>query len=194
MDPMARPVVHNDSLRQDLLAVAADLIDRDGPARVTLRDVASAAGTSTSAVYSLFGGKSQLLTAVVDDGFRSFRDSQLAAADGGLDALGVAYRAWALEHRALYRLMFGGALAAYADCQPSSDAASDAMQPLMDTVASAQSAGVLVPAPVELVAVAIWGQVHGIVSLELAQMGHPDADWAAVYRSALDAVARGWAA
>lgn len=191
---MARPVVHNDSLRQDLLAVAADLIDRDGPARVTLRDVASAAGTSTSAVYSLFGGKSQLLTAVVDDGFRSFRDSQLAAADGGLDALGVAYRTWALEHRALYRLMFGGALTAYADCQPSPDAASDAMQPLMDAVASAQAAGVLVQAPVELVAVAIWGQVHGIVSLELAQMGRPDADWAAVYRSALDAVARGWAA
>ncbi|GAA1126269.1 TetR/AcrR family transcriptional regulator [Arthrobacter flavus] len=191
---MARPVVHNDSLRQDLLAVAADLIDRDGPARVTLRDVASAAGTSTSAVYSLFGGKSQLLTAVVDDGFRSFRDSQLAAADGGLNALGVAYRTWALEHRALYRLMFGGALAAYADCQPNPDAASDAMQPLMDAVASAQTAGVLVDAPVELVAVAIWGQVHGIVSLELAQMGRPDADWAAVYLSALDAVARGWAA
>ncbi|WP_225668029.1 MULTISPECIES: TetR/AcrR family transcriptional regulator [unclassified Arthrobacter] len=191
---MARPVVHNDSLRQDLLSVAADLLDRDGPARVTLRDVASAAGTSTSAVYSLFGGKSQLLTAVVDDGFRSFHDSQLAAADGGLDALGVAYRTWALEHRALYRLMFGGALAAYADCQPSPDAASDAMQPLMEAVAAAQSAGVLVQAPVELVAVAIWGQVHGIVSLELAQMGRPDADWAAVYRSALDAIARGWAA
>ncbi|MBE0010069.1 TetR/AcrR family transcriptional regulator [Arthrobacter sp. AET 35A] len=186
--------MHNDSLRQDLLSVAADLLDRDGPARVTLRDVASAAGTSTSAVYSLFGGKSQLLTAVVDDGFRSFHDSQLAAADGGLDALGVAYRTWALEHRALYRLMFGGALAAYADCQPSPDAASDAMQPLMEAVAAAQSAGVLVQAPVELVAVAIWGQVHGIVSLELAQMGRPDADWAAVYRSALDAIARGWAA
>lgn len=194
MDPMARPVVHNDSLRQELLAVAADLIDRDGPARVTLRDVASAAGTSTSAVYSLFGGKSQLLTAVVDDGFRSFHDSQLAAADGGLDALGVAYRVWALEHRALYRLMFGGALAAYADCKPSPDAASDAMQPLMEAVASAQSAGMLVQAPVESIAVAIWGQVHGIVSLELAQMGRPDADWAAVYRSALGAIARGWAA
>ena len=191
---MARPVVHNDSLRQDLLAEAADLIDRDGPARVTLRDVASAAGTSTSAVYSLFGGKSQLLTAVVEDGFRSFRDSQLAAVEGGLEALGVAYRVWALEHRSLYRLMFGGALAAYADCRPSPDAASDAMQPLIDAVVSAQSAGILREGPAELVAVAIWGQVHGIVSLELAQMGRPDADWAAVYREALDASSRAWAA
>jgi AcrR family transcriptional regulator len=194
MDSMARPVVHNDSLRQDLLAVTADLVDRDGPARVTLRDVAAAAQTSTTAVYSLFGGKSQLLTAVVDDGFRSFRDSQVAAAPGGLSGLGAAYRTWALEHRALYRLMFGGALAAYVDCQPSPDAAADAMEPLMEAVASAQSAGTVLQAPVEMVAVAIWGQVHGLVSLELAQVGPPDADWAAAYGAALDAVARGWAA
>lgn len=194
MDSMARPVVHNDSLRQDLLAVAADLVDRNGPARVTLRDVAAAAGTSTTAVYSLFGGKSQLLTAVVEDGFRSFGDSQVAAAGGGLQGLGMAYRAWALEHQALYRLMFGGVLAAYVDCQPHPEAAMDAMQPLMEAVASAQSAGTLLEAPVELVAAAIWGQVHGLVSLELAQVGPPDANWAAVYASALDAVARGWAA
>jgi AcrR family transcriptional regulator len=194
METMARPIVHNDSLRQDLLAATADLVDREGPARVTLRDVASAAGTSTSAVYSLFGGKSRLLTAVVDDGFRSFRDSQVAAAPGGLQALGVAYRAWALEHQALYRLMFGGALAAYADCQPSPDAAGDAMAPLIETVASAQAAGTILMAPVDVVAAAIWGQVHGLVSLELAQVGSPETDWAAVYAAALDAVARGWAA
>ena len=194
MDPMARPIVHTDSLRQELLGVTADLVDRNGPARVTLRDVAAAAHTSTTAVYSLFGGKSQLLTAVVDDGFRSFHESQVAAAPGGLQGLGVAYRTWALEHQALYRLMFGGALAAYVDCQPSPDVAADAMMPLINAVAAAQSAGTLLPAPAEMVAVAIWGQVHGLVSLELAQMGPPDADWATAYSAALDAVARGWAA
>jgi AcrR family transcriptional regulator len=193
MGAMARPVVHNDSLRQELLAVTADLVDRDGPARVTLRDVASAAGTSTTAVYSLFGGKSKLLMAVVDDGFRSFRDSQVAAAPGGLRELGAAYRVWALEHRALYRLMFGGALAAYVDCQPSPEVAAGAMEPLMEAVAAAQSGGALRPAPVEVAAFAIWGQVHGLVSLELAQVGPPDADWAAAYSAALDAIARGWA-
>jgi len=190
---MARPVVHNDSLRQDLLAVTADLVDRNGPARVTLRDVAAAARTSTTAVYSLFGGKSQLLTAVVEDGFRSFGDSQLAAAAGGLQGLGMAYRAWAVEHQALYRLMFGGVLAAYVDCRPDPEAAGDAMRPLIDAVVSAQCAGTVREAPAELVAAAIWGQVHGLVSLELAPVGPPDADWAAVYAAALDAVARGWA-
>ncbi|MHA7178637.1 TetR/AcrR family transcriptional regulator [Arthrobacter sp. MDB2-24] len=190
---MARPVIHNDSLRQELLAVTAELVDREGPARVTMRDVASAAHTSTTAVYSLFGGKSQLLTAVVDDGFRSFRESQVAAAPAGLQGLGVAYRAWALEHRALYRLMFGGAMAAFVDCQPSPEAAGSAIEPLEEAVAAAQASGALLPAPVEMVAVAIWGQVHGLVSLELAQMGQPGTDWAGAFHSALDAIARGWA-
>ncbi len=194
MGHMARPIVHTDSLRQELLAVTAELVDRDGPAKVTLRDVAAAAATSTSAVYSLFGGKSQLLTAVVDDGFRSFHNSQAAAAEGGLPGLGVAYRAWALAHQALYRLMFGGALAAYVDCQPTPDVAANAMVPLIKAVSAAQAAGRLLPAPAEMVAVAIWGQVHGLVSLELAEVGPPEADWAAVYSAALDAIGRGWAA
>ncbi|MGL3806372.1 TetR-like C-terminal domain-containing protein [Paeniglutamicibacter sp. R2-26] len=191
---MARPIVHNHSLRQELLAVTAELLDRDGPARVTLRDVAAAAGTSTTAVYSLFGGKAQLLTAVVDDGFRSFHDSQAAAAPDGLQGLGIAYRVWALEHRTLYRLMFGGALASYVDCQPNPEVAADAMAPLREAVASAQASGHLRQGPVNEVATAIWGQVHGLVSLELAQAGMPDADWSAIYSAALDAVSRGWAA
>lgn len=48
-------------------------------------------------------------------------------------------------------------------------------------------------AVVETVATAIWGQVHGLVSLELAQVGAPDTDWEAAYSETLDAVARGWA-
>jgi AcrR family transcriptional regulator len=191
---MARPVVHTDSLRQELLAAAADLVAREGPGRVALRDVAAAARTSTTAIYSLFGGKSQLLTAVMDHGFMSFRDSQAAAAPGGLHALGVAYRTWALEHQALYRLMFGGTMTAYTECQPTPEVAAGAMTPLIEAVASAQSAGTLLKAPVEMVTTAIWGQVHGLVSLELAHVGPPETDWPAAYASALDAMIRGWSA
>lgn len=193
MGYMARPVLHDESLRERLLDVTADLVDNIGPARVTLRDVAAGAGTSTSAVYSLFGGKSQLLTAVVDSGFHSFGDSQRAAANGGLRALGLAYRDWALGHPALYRLMFGGALAAYADCAPTPAVASESMAPLIETVAAAQAAGTVRTVPVETVATAVWGQVHGLVSLELARIGAPDVDWDTFYSEALDAVARGWA-
>lgn len=193
MGRMARPIVHDHLVQQRLLAVTADLVDRDGPARVTLRDVASAAETSTSAIYSLFGGKAQLLTAAIDDGFRSFGESQREAAAGGLPNLGRAYRTWALEHPALYRLMFGGALASYVECSPTPDVASDSMLPLVEAVTSAQDAGRLRAGDPMVVAMAIWGQVHGLVSLELAQMNQPDTDWAAIYDAALEGVARAWA-
>jgi AcrR family transcriptional regulator len=191
---MARPVIHDQHVQDRLLAVTAELVDREGPARVTLRDVAAAADTSTTAIYSLFGGKAQLLTAAVDDGFRSFGDSQREAAKGGLLALGRAYRVWALEHPALYRLMFGGALAAYVDCSPTPDVASNSMLPLVEAVVAAQHEGALRKDDPGLVAMAIWGQVHGLVSLELAQMNDPATDWAAIYEAALDSVARAWAA
>ncbi|MCP1412466.1 TetR-like C-terminal domain-containing protein [Paenarthrobacter sp. A20] len=190
---MARPIVHDQHVQQRLLAVTAELVDREGPARVTLRDVAAAADTSTSAIYSLFGGKAQLLTAAVDDGFRSFGESQRRAAKDGLLGLGRAYRAWALEHPALYRLMFGGAMAAYVECSPTPEVASDSMLPLVDAVIAAQSGGKVRAQNPAVVAMAIWGQVHGLVSLELAQMNDPATDWAGIYEAALESVARAWA-
>ncbi|MBU8864839.1 TetR-like C-terminal domain-containing protein [Paenarthrobacter aromaticivorans] len=190
---MARPVLHDQHVQQRLLAVTAELVDREGPARVTLRDVAAAADTSTSAIYSLFGGKAQLLTAAVDDGFRSFGESQQAAAKDGLLGLGSAYREWALQHPALYRLMFGGALAAYVDCSPTPEVASASMLPLVEAVVAAQTAGRIRSDDPSVIAMAIWGQVHGLVSLELAQVDNRGTDWAGIYEASLEAVARAWA-
>ncbi len=191
---MARPIVHDHAVRQRLLEITAELVDREGPARVTLRDVAAAADTSTSAVYSLFGGKAQLLTAAVDDGFRSFGKSQQEAAKDGLQGLGRAYRTWALAHPALYRLMFSGALATYIDCSPTPEVASASMLPLVEAVTIAQETGLLRQENPQTVAMAIWGQVHGLVSLELARMNEPGAEWPAIYEAALEGVARAWAA
>ncbi|MEA5454969.1 TetR/AcrR family transcriptional regulator [Sinomonas sp. JGH33] len=189
---MARPVVHDDSVRTRLLDVTLELVDREGPARVTLREVASAAGTSTTAVYSLFGGKAELLQAVVDGGFASFAQSQREAADGGLRTLGSAYRDWALGHPALYRLMFGSSARPVGSVAPSATVGEAAMAPLRDAVAAGQRTGELRAAPVEVAVFAIWGQVHGLVSLELACV-EPGADWAGIYAEALEAVARAWA-
>lgn len=183
---MARPTVYDSELRQRLIETTANLMAEQGPSRVALRDVAAAANTSTTAVYSLFGGKPQLLTAVVDDAFRSFGDSQRAASPGGLAALGRAYRQWALEHPAFYTLMFGST-AAQIPCEPSPDASSNAIQPLYEAVGKALAAAGSEES-VPLVAAAIWGQVHGLVSLELANV--PGTDWAAAYETALRAIER----
>ncbi|MDL9978958.1 TetR/AcrR family transcriptional regulator [Microbacterium sp. ASV49] len=178
---MARPSTYDDALRTRLLEATADAVAADGPERVSLRDVASAAGTSTSAVYTLFGGKDGLLAGVIADGFASFAAAQRDAAPGGLRALGLAYRSWAHTHPSLYRLMFGGALASY-----EGERANDALDPLIDALAARGAADPLAAALV------VWSHVHGAVSLEFACVAPPEIDTDAVYADVLDAIERLW--
>jgi len=179
---MARPPVYDDALRSRLLEATAELVDRVGPERVTLRDAARAAGTSTSAVYAFFGGRDELLGAVVAEAFTSFAAEQSRAEGEGLRSLGYAYRDWAKRHPARYRLMFGGALASF-DGGIDSDRS---LEPLMRALAARGATDPLAAA------VSVWAHVHGAVSLEFACVAPPEADWDAVYETVLDDVERAW--
>ena len=56
--------------REALLAAAHDLLATEGPAALTVRRIAAAAGMSTMNVYSRFGGKDGVLDELFIDGFR----------------------------------------------------------------------------------------------------------------------------
>lgn len=189
---MARPITHDANLRSRLIEVASTMIDRDGPERFSVREVALGADTSTSAVYSLFGSKADLISAVVADSFASFARAQREAETGGLRALGEAYRAWALQHPDRYRLMFSGAIAGAphgatrGHGDPESDPELDALLPLARTLTGADR----VDEGVDLRStLSVWAQVHGAVSLELAGVAPPWIDAEAVYETVLDAIA-----
>jgi AcrR family transcriptional regulator len=167
---MARPRLHDDALRTQLLEVTSRVISADGEAAVTVRKVAAEAGTSASAVYALFGSREALVEAVSDEGFRRFA-AHLAAvghsADPAADLLdlGRAYRKFALADPHFYRVMF------YRGVSPTDgDPASAVDRPTFRVLHHAV-ARVLEGAPPEHVlsaAVGLWGLVHGLVSLELA--------------------------
>jgi AcrR family transcriptional regulator len=61
-----------DRTRQQLVEVAAQLLATEGPAAVTTRSVALAAGVQAPTIYRLFGDKNGLLDAVVEHGFASY--------------------------------------------------------------------------------------------------------------------------
>lgn len=181
---MARPITHDANLRSRLIDVASAMIDRDGPERFSVREVAQRALTSTSAVYTLFGSKAELIAAVIADSFASFAGAQREAESRGLRALGEAYRAWALQHPDRYRLMFSGALAAGPHAPGEADEL-DALLPLARTLTGAAK----ISPDLDLRdTLAVWAQVHGAVSLELAGVAPPWVDPAAVYAAALDAI------
>src|SRR6184192_1188402 len=108
---MARPRTHDEALRLKLLDRAGELIAADGPKALSLRKLAADAGTSTTAVYSLFGGKTDLVNALYVEGFRRFQerlDDVPRSGDPVEDVvrLGLAYRRSALADPHLYLIMF----------------------------------------------------------------------------------------
>lgn len=193
--------MHDEALRHRLLERAGRMVAERGVSALTLRAVAADVGTSTSAVYSLFGGKPDLLNALFRWAFAGFGTAQheVAASDdplADLHALGLAYRQWALEHPHLYAVMFGGALAGF-EPDPAAEQESRAtMQPLAATVRRGLDRGLLGHADAETIAFAVWAAVHGLVSLELTTGLHvqPRAERDLIYDVALRGIARGWQA
>lgn len=184
---MARPAIYDDALRRRLLEATLDVVRRAGVDAVSLREVARDAGTSTSAVYALFGGRTELLVAVVEDAFASFGRAQAAAEAEGLVALGYAYREWALANPDLYRLMFGdSAINVMRQTEPA--CMIDAMAPLRRSVAALVPEAE--PATVGRHAVAIWAQVHGCVSLQLSDVIAPNVDASAVFDDIITTIAQ----
>jgi AcrR family transcriptional regulator len=99
------------NVRAELLHAAVEILDRDGPDALQTRKIAGAAGTSTMAVYTYFGGMPGLIAAVTEESLRQF-DAALSAPqtdDPVADLLvtGMAYRRYAIERPHMYRLMFG---------------------------------------------------------------------------------------
>src|SRR5919204_3341502 len=74
LSSMARPREHDEATRERLLEAAERLSGAKGFEAVTVRAVAEAAGTSTRAVYALFGSKEGLEQALHQAMFTRLRD------------------------------------------------------------------------------------------------------------------------
>ena len=107
-------------MRGHLLDAALTVLQRDGPAALTVRNITDEAGCSTTGIYTHFGGKNGLVEAILLDGFESFDEALGPAyADDDLLAASRAYRRWALANPTHYLVMFGRAVP---DFEPSDQA------------------------------------------------------------------------
>ncbi|MGH3837642.1 MAG: TetR-like C-terminal domain-containing protein [Pseudonocardiaceae bacterium] len=169
---MPRPKLHDDSLRIRLLDTAGELLTSEGPDALSLRRLAAAAGTSTSAVYALFGGKPGLLRALFVEAFTRFAahlDTVTPSDDPLADllAIGRTYRASALDDPHLYAVMFGSPVPGFEPTPQDYAHAEATFTPVLDTVRRAVAAELLRDEDPGLIATALWANVHGLVSLEL---------------------------
>jgi AcrR family transcriptional regulator len=171
-----------DGVPERLVETATRLLAEQGPSAIKARTVASAAGLSTMAVYSYFGGIPQLTRAVVDHGFKELSDafSRLPVTDDPIADLALqalTCRRVARENPHLYDLMFG--LSTRATYRPlgESDVRSSGRSPafrgVYDHVAEAcarlVNSGRVGEQDPSAVAAQLWSFVHGFITLELAE-------------------------
>jgi AcrR family transcriptional regulator len=109
---VGRPREHGEETRTALLDAAERLIDKGGPDAASVRAVADEVGTTTRAVYSVFGSKQGLLEALATRLFEELNRAIEAlpeTEDPATDLVEGALQAWrktVLAHPSLYRLVF----------------------------------------------------------------------------------------
>jgi AcrR family transcriptional regulator len=163
----------SEAMRRALLDTASRLLMKEGPQALTMRRLASAAGCSTTVLYTTFGGKSGIAEALYREGFARFR-KKLAAVPHTDDplqrllALGRAYRENAIENPTYYGVMFGNAIPGFVPSAEALTEAAPTLQTLIDQVQICMDAGLLEPSDPQAVAEVLWAATHGAVSLELA--------------------------
>ena len=169
--PVPRQAYHHGDLRSALLDAGLRLLRERSVDDLGLRELARDVGVSPAAIYRHFPDKNALMAALAVEGLERMaaaqRQATRAAGGGkaGFLASGMAYVRFAVDHPALFRLVFGAVQA----CDP--------LDAPIDSVASAmrglrQDIEALVPADMpaaarKAAALHAWALVHGLAMLVL---------------------------
>jgi AcrR family transcriptional regulator len=182
--PSAPPAPQPDELRERLVDAGLELLDRHGPAELTVRRIAEAAGTSTMGVYTKFGGRTGVLEAIYRRGFELLRQA-LGAVPPDSDAvrhvldLALAYRRFAIANPALYAFMFEQPVP---DFDPNPNLRVEVLDTtfglLVGAVQRVAAQGTLADGDPVHTSVLVWCLAHGMVSLELTHAARsPQPGW-----------------
>lgn len=181
---------HHGNLRSALLAQARALLDEDGPAALSLREIARRAGVAAPSVYHHFANLDAISVALAEEGFAELVARLEAAptnAKGQLGEVGLAYVRFAMENPGLYRLMFGEGL-------KTSSAESQTVQKLRERAYERVKTGLRARLPEEEIATGalyLWSLVHGLALLIIDDRLDAYADPEKIVRSVLQLAGRG---
>jgi AcrR family transcriptional regulator len=179
--------MHERELRDPLTGRAAairtaarELLEGEGPHGLAMRPLAERVGAHPPAVYRHFPDKRAVERAVVLEAFYELGGVLHAARRTREDPVGEvcrAYRAWAVEHPHLFRLMFG---------RPPDDEVPTEEE--ADAEGHTHTAMLAAAGGNETAARAMWACAHGLVTLEIDRQVPPGADLDAAWEFTLDAL------
>lgn len=185
---MPRKKYHHGDLKNALIKAGVEILSKEGIEGLSLRKVAQRAGVSHSAPYSHFPDKQSLIAAISTEGFHRLyaeldaavlahpRNPKKQLLNGAL-----AYVRYALNNTDTFKIMFSGVLEKEKEYPAFVEISHKTFQRVMDVVRACLAAGILHSTSPEMMAVAAWGQVHGIISLALeGQISHSVLDHHAI--------------
>jgi AcrR family transcriptional regulator len=164
--------------RQEIVAAARQILEQYGADALTMRRLADAVGIRAPSLYKHFPDKAAVELALVQIGLREAGAAMERArsASNSLTDLAAAYRAFALEHAHLYRLMTTRPLPR------------ERLEPGVEVGAAAPLMAVL-GGNLDRVR-AVWGMAHGLCLLELDGRLPADADIHTAWQAGITAFAR----
>lgn len=169
---MPRAKLRTPALEAEILRAATSVLATEGPGGFTTRKVAAAAGTSTAAVYELYGDRAGLLRRVFFEGFRRLADAfaELEATDdprADVAASLAAYRRFSQDHPVLAELMFQRPFTDFAPGPDDLAAGAATYRHIMDRVRRCHAAGLVRGDPVD-VAHVLLALAQGLARQEAA--------------------------
>jgi AcrR family transcriptional regulator len=189
-------------LRDQIVAAAAAIIEREGFAALTIRKIADAIEYSPATLYLHFASRDEIALELVRAGFEALvRHIAPAAAEpdplARVYAIGRAYLDFAQAEPQTYRLIFmeDERFASPIMLQLKTDEANPgdtAFDFLLDTVRELIDRGIFRPLPAETIAALLWSSLHGIAALKLSCSQYPfEGDIAPPGEMLMDILTRG---
>ena len=173
---MTKKNYHHGDLKNALIAAGIDILATEGVHALSLRAVALRAGVSHAAPYAHYSDKQALIAAISTAGYQRLYDTLRAVGERySGDPLrqlvegSWAYVQFALHDPAHFKITFSGVIEREQAYPAFVEMSQQSFGLVLRIVESCQSTGILRAGPTDLLAVSVWGSVHGFVSLLLEQ-------------------------
>jgi AcrR family transcriptional regulator len=175
----ATPYHHGD-LKNALIKAGTDILASEGLGGLSLRKVAKQAGVSHAAPYSHFKDKQALIAAISTEGFKqlhsqieSVKETYQADPETLLIETAWAYVQFARNAPDRFKLMFSSALEKEKEYPDFVEISQKNFHQVVKIVEICQGAEILKSGDSDLIALSLWGTVHGFISLLLeGQISH----------------------
>jgi AcrR family transcriptional regulator len=165
---------HHGDLKNALIEAGIEILSKEGVNGLSLRKVARKAGVSHAAPYAHFADKQSLIAAIALDGHSKvharIEEVQVLHPNDPLKQLvhlAWAYMQFGLESPAHYKITFSGLIENEKNYPELVEVTRQSLAALQKIIADCQSAGILSSSEyeTEIVAITLWGLIHGLVSL-----------------------------